>query len=337
MIKKVRIGIIGAGEAAGHHATGYEYLKDIAEVTTVCDLDEEKAKDLADRLGVKTICSDYHKILDDKTIDGVDIMLPTHLHAKVVIETAGQKKHILCEKPMGIPSAECQKMIDAAKKAKVVLMPVHNQIFFPSHKRAKQIIDSGEIGIPQLYRTHRINSIAPPDECWRGRPSESGGVLMEAGIHRIYTSEYLMGRIKRVISAVKKSDERPGDVDNVCTILEFESGALGVFDFGVGVGGGFFSEDCTTIFGSNGLIHINGCEYPFFEEVPRLKINTQDGWRDEGIKDEDYSNSFIDLMKNFVDSIKGEAKPVVTAEDAKHIIEIIEQITRTKTLEPELR
>jgi predicted dehydrogenase len=114
----------------------------------------------------------------------------------------------------------------------------------------------------------------------------------------------------------------------VCAILEFESGALGVFDFGVGVGGGFFSEDCTTIFGSNGLIHVNGCEYPFFEEVPRIKINTQDGWRSEGIKDEDYSSSFTGLIENFVQSIRGKTKPLVTGKDAMHIIEIIEQITR---------
>jgi predicted dehydrogenase len=190
---------------------------------------------------------------------------------------------------MAISSAECQKMITAAKKANVILMPVHNQIFFLSHIRAKEIIDSGEIGIPQLYRTHRISSLAPPVECWRGKPGESGGVLMESGIHRIYTSEYLMGRIKKVVSVVSKSDERPGDLNTACAILEFESGALGVFDFGVGVGGGFFSEDCTTIFGSNGLIHVNGCEYPFFEEVSRIKINTQEGWRSEDIKDEDYS------------------------------------------------
>lgn len=323
----MRIGLIGAGEAGEHHARGYECLKDIVEVAAVCDLDAEKAKDFADRLGAKRICSDYHTILNDRIIDAVDIMLPTHLHARVAVEAAGRRKHILCEKPMAISSAECQRMIDAAKMAKVILMPVHNQIFFPSHKRAKEIIDSGEIGIPQLYRTHRINSLAPPVECWRGKPGESGGVLMESGIHRIYTSEYLMGRIGKVVSVVKKSDERPGDLDTVCAILEFESGALGVFDFGVGVGGGFFSEDCTTIFGSNGLIHVNGCEYPFFEEVPRIKINTQDGWKNEDIKDADYSNSFIGLIENFVQSIRVKTKPLVTGEDAKHIIEIIEQIT----------
>jgi UDP-N-acetylglucosamine 3-dehydrogenase len=330
MAEKVRVGIIGAGEAGEHHARGYERLKDIVDVVAVCDLEEEKAKDLTDRLGAKKFYRDYHRILDDRTIHAVDIMLPTHLHARVAVEAAGRRKHILCEKPMAISSAECQRMIDAAKMANVILMPVHNQIFFPSHKRAKEIIDSGEIGIPQLYRTHRINSLVPPVECWRGRPDESGGVLMESGIHRVYTSEYLMGRINRVVSVVKKSDERSGDLDTVCAILVFESGALGVFDFGVGVGGGFFSEDCTTIFGSKGLIHVNGCEYPFFEEVPRLKINTQEGWRSETIEDEDYSNSFTGLIENFVKSIKGKAKPMVTGEDAKHIIEIIEQIVRAE-------
>jgi predicted dehydrogenase len=329
MTEKVRVGLIGAGEAGEHHAKGYEYLKDVVEVAAVCDLDTEKAKDFADRLGAKKVYDDYHKILNDRAIDAVDIMLPTYLHTSVAVEAAEHKKHILCEKPMSISSAECQKMITAAKKANVILMPVHNQIFFQSHIRAKEIIDSGEIGIPQLYRTHRISSLAPPVECWRGKPGESGGVLMEAGIHRIYTSEYLMGRIRKVVSVVNKSDERPGDLNTVCAILKFENGALGVFDFGVGVGGGFFSEDCTTIFGSNGLIHVNGCEYPFFEEVPRIKINTQEGWRSEDIKDEDYSSSFIGLIENFVQSIRGKTKPLVTDKDAKHIIEIIEQITRT--------
>ncbi|HXE09676.1 MAG TPA: Gfo/Idh/MocA family oxidoreductase, partial [Acidobacteriaceae bacterium] len=88
----------------------------------------------------------YDKIRDNKAIEAVYIGLPNSMHMEYTIRAAEAGKHVLCEKPMAISSAECRKMIDACKHAKVKLMIAYRIQYEPLFAEMKKRINSGEIG-----------------------------------------------------------------------------------------------------------------------------------------------------------------------------------------------
>ncbi len=117
--KTIRVGVIGAGRIGKIHAGNLATRIPGVELVAVADTNFESAKDLASKLNVQNIYSDYHKILDDKTIDAVAICSSTDTHAKILIEAANAGKHIFCEKPIDHDLAKIDEAILAVKKAGV--------------------------------------------------------------------------------------------------------------------------------------------------------------------------------------------------------------------------
>src|SRR6185437_11917663 len=97
---KIGIGIIGAGNIAGHHVPGYLQAADGARIVAVADVDVERARGLAGGLTGVKIFADYRDMLESDEVDAVDICLPHHLHRAAIVAAAAAGKHILCEKPL---------------------------------------------------------------------------------------------------------------------------------------------------------------------------------------------------------------------------------------------
>ena len=119
MSKKLRIGIIGAGRIGKLHANNLVSRVKDAELVAISDVYEPAAKDLAEKLGVANYYSDYHKILEDPTIDAVFICSSTNTHSPISIEAAQAGKHIFCEKPIDHDLDKIKKVLDEVKKAGV--------------------------------------------------------------------------------------------------------------------------------------------------------------------------------------------------------------------------
>lgn len=103
----------------------------------------------------KTCVYDYasfDRIRDNKEIDAVYIGLPNSMHCEYTVRAAQAGKHVLCEKPMAISSAECRKMIDACRQAKVKLMIGYRIHYEPLWKQAVKIIGSGDMGPMQSFQ-----------------------------------------------------------------------------------------------------------------------------------------------------------------------------------------
>ncbi len=98
--EKIRVGIIGAGNIAGHHITGYLQAAEHAQVTAIADVDAERARHHTERLDDPDIFLDYRDMVASLNVDAVDICLPHHLHKDAIVAAAAAGKHILCEKPL---------------------------------------------------------------------------------------------------------------------------------------------------------------------------------------------------------------------------------------------
>jgi len=331
MVKKIRIGIIGAGEIADLHAIGYRASTN-AQLVAVADVKRALAETKKAQYGAQESYGSYEDLLRDERIDAVDVCIPNIYHAPAAIAAAEAGKHVLVEKPMATTLRDCDEMIAAAKRNGVKLMVGHNQLFFPPHNEAKRLIEA-EIG-KSLILVTRLHS-GFPFFGWRADPKVcGGGFLLEACVHRFYLSRYLMGEIKRVSCMTAKTSLNLLSEDIALVSMEFEKGSHG--SLSANLGGPFpLWDDRTEIVGSEGLVIINGVEDQIMSGPPLLFY--KDGqWRvyckakfPEYRKlttheiEADWPKTFTYLTRHFVDCIVNDKAPMVTGEDGRRVIQII--------------
>ena len=117
MSERLRIGIVGCGGIAnGKHLPSLKAINR-ADIVAFCDLIPERAEKACAEYGAEgaKTYTDYHRLLEDKSIDVVYVLTPNRMHAQVSIDALNAGKHVMCEKPMAINSAEAKRMLDAAK------------------------------------------------------------------------------------------------------------------------------------------------------------------------------------------------------------------------------
>lgn len=173
--------------------------------------------------------ANYDRIRDNPDIDVVYVVLPNALHAEYSIRASQAGKHVMCEKPMAVSSAEAEAMIAAAKKAGRKLMIGYRSQFEPNNRRAIELVKSGAIGPARLVTAEHGFPISPNQ--WRLDPKLSGGgSLMDIGIYSLQAARYLTGEEPMAVSAMEstdRSDPRFRSVeDRIDFQLRFPSGAL---------------------------------------------------------------------------------------------------------------
>jgi predicted dehydrogenase len=219
----------------------------------IAEATEELAAEGAKRFGFESSTGDWRRIIDDPTIDIVDIATPNHLHPEMAIAAAEAGKHIICEKPLARTAPEAKAMLDAVTKAGVVNMVAFNYRRTPAIALAKKYIEEGAIGdILNFRATYLQDWSADPASplSWRFQKSVAGsGAVGDIGTHIIDLARYLAGAITgvnglaRTIIAERpmQADGRDAlgttrtggelgavDVDDeMVTMLRFASGAIG--------------------------------------------------------------------------------------------------------------
>ena len=145
---KVRIGIIGCGGIAnGKHMPALKKLPQV-EMVAFCDIIEEKAIKAAKDFGVPgaKVFTDYKQLLEEKDIDVVHVLTPNKQHSFITVDALEAGKHVMCEKPMAINSAEAKKMLDAAHRTGKKLTIGYQSRFRPDSMYLKKMIEAGDLG-----------------------------------------------------------------------------------------------------------------------------------------------------------------------------------------------
>ncbi len=137
--------LIGCGRIATLHVAGYSN-RDDAVLWGVYDKKRAAAEKFAKEHNIPKVYDTYEEVLQDKEITGVEILVPHHLHCELTVQACKAKKHVSVQKPMAMNLEECNKMIAAAKENGVKLKVYENFVHYPPYKKAKQMIESGEIG-----------------------------------------------------------------------------------------------------------------------------------------------------------------------------------------------
>lgn len=188
--------LVGLGTICDIFGRGCLKLQDknIKVTALVTGHGDTKGKEWAARYGVpeSSIYSyeTFDRIRDNKAVNAIYIGLPNSMHCEYTVRGAQAGKHVLCEKPMAISSAECRQMIDACRKAKVKLMIAYRCHYDPTHLEAERIIQSGAIGPVQAFEGGFGFNANPPNQWRLNRKLAGGGPIMDVGIYPLNAMRY---------------------------------------------------------------------------------------------------------------------------------------------------
>ena len=175
----------------------------------------------------------FDAIADNPAIDAVYIVLPTGLHAEFAERAFAAGKHVLCEKPMAISSAECERMIAAGRRANRKLMIAYRCHFEPYNLKAMDLMANGAVGDLRVIRTDQTYRMGPTDPAsnWRVNAAlAGGGPLEDYGLYGLQSALYLSGELPEAVSATTfrpEGDPRFAEIfASVATQLRFPSGAM---------------------------------------------------------------------------------------------------------------
>ncbi len=255
MTKPLNVGMIGYGFMGRTHSNAYRKAPNFFDLPykpvlkTICGLEEKEAKAFADRWGYESYVTDWRKVIDDKSIDVVDICVPNNYHAEIAIAAAQAGKMIICEKPLARTAAEAEPMVQAVEKAGVANLVSFNYRRVPAVTLAKKLIDEGRLGKIFHYRANflqdwTISAQVPQGgmATWRLDVKAAGsGVTGDLLAHCIDTAMWHNGPISAVCGLTETFVKQrmhaetgkvePVGIDDACTFFcRFDNGSLGNFE-----------------------------------------------------------------------------------------------------------
>jgi predicted dehydrogenase len=255
MAKKLNIGMIGYGFMGRTHSNAYRRVTNFFDVPyepvlkTICGLEADQAKAFASQWGYQSSCTDWRKVVDDKSIDVVEICTPNFTHAEIAIAAAKAGKIVISEKPLALNGKQAKTMVDAVEKAGVANFVSFNYRRVPAVTMVKQLIDEGRFGRIFHYRANFLQdwTISPDVPqggmgTWRLDVKAAGsGVTGDLLAHCIDTALWHNGPITRVNAMTETfvkermhtetgKKEKVG-IDDACTFFcNFENDSMGNFE-----------------------------------------------------------------------------------------------------------
>ena len=248
-MKKIRIGLIGAGGMGRAHTIAYKNLTNffggeiVPELVVVADVNEAAAAKMAETFGYQRSTGDWKSVVSDPEIDLIDITTPNASHCPIAIEAAKNGKHVYCEKPLAMDAAEARNATAVTDEAGIITAVGFNYVCNPILVYVIELIASGALGKVVDFRgTFDQDYYNEPDQKheWRMFKSASAsGALGDLASHTISLSQFLVGDIAEVCgmtSIVVPERPDPKDPsrmlpvendDDVHFMMRYKNGAIG--------------------------------------------------------------------------------------------------------------
>ncbi len=216
----VRWGILSTAKIGTEFVIPATQAAEGCQVVAIASRNLESAQRVANELGIDKAYGSYGQLLHDPDIDAVYIPLPNHMHARWSIAAAEAGKHVLCEKPIALSSAEAETMAVAAESAGVILREAFMYQFQPAWQRAHQLVREDRIG--EVTAIDSWFSFYNDDATnIRNVLDYGGGALMDIGCYCVHMSRLLLGGEPTALKATVRRDPESGVDIATAAILEF--------------------------------------------------------------------------------------------------------------------
>lgn len=336
-MKRLRMGIIGAGGIAqNRHIPAFLQMQHKVELTAVHDMNQQRAVEVAEKFGIPSVCENYHDVF--KKVDAVAICTPNKFHADISVAALEAGVHVLCEKPMAITAEECERMVQASRKAGKLLSIGYHYRYTEAGQLAKKAVMHNEIGDPLVVRVQALRRRKVPGwGVFTNKELQGGGSLIDFGCHMLDLAIWLLGEsepIELMGTTYNRLSKSPNQIndwgifdhetfevdDHVSAYITFENNVSMQFECSWAAN---IKEDKIhlSISGSEGGLNV----YPF--ELYQPKLGKMMETTAEAKHDETAAG--IAQAENFVNSCLGEEELVVKPEEAMKVSKIIEAIYRS--------
>lgn len=227
----INVALLGLGLIGKEHFAAYEKLKDV-RLVKITDKNLSQNNFTINGKQVE-FTTDIDQIMNDPSIDAIDICLPTFLHAEIAIEAANAGKHVFCEKPMALDLDQCDQMIQAARANNVKLMIGQLLRFVPEYAAAKKIIAEEKIGNLLSFTGRRLVSYPQYSESgWLQNEWLSGGAAFDLMIHDIDAINWFFAGENPVSITATGLSSKSGSLDHIFASFVFKNGCKGFVDGG---------------------------------------------------------------------------------------------------------
>ena len=287
------------------HMTGPPAIR--PRLVSVAGRDEAGRTEFAERFGFERQAAGWQEVVADPGVEMVENLLPNHLHAEPTIAAARAGKHVLCEKPLALEAEEARAMLTAATQAGVVHMCAFNYRFVPAVRRARELLEAGDLGEIHHFRgVYRQSGGADPERAgvWRFDAAQAGGgALGDLASHVIDLARYLVGDIDSVAAQVATFVPGRSVDDAAAAAVAFAGGAIGTIEatrFATGDLNRFTWE----VNGSKGSLAFD------LERPNELVVNGErtlvnpDGWWPPGHV-LGWEHTFVFELRRFLDAMAG--------------------------------
>jgi scyllo-inositol 2-dehydrogenase (NADP+) len=324
----ITVGVIGYGGAFNmgrHHLL--EMQKAGMTPKAVSEIDTTRLAAAQQEFpGIETYAS-VEAMVKQSSVDLVTIITPHNTHADIAVKCLKGGKHVVCEKPFAITTAECDRMIAAAKAKKLVLSTYHNRHWDGNVLQALKVVRSGAIGDVIRVEAH-MGSYGKPDDWWRSSKSISGGVLYDWGAHLLeYALQIIASDVVEVSGFAKNGYWAPQTKWKKDTN---EDEAFGVVRFSSGA----WLTLCITSIDSHpkqGVLEVTGTKGSFVCDHRTWETITHDGDNTVVTKGNNPENEWWRYYKNVADHLLSGENLVITPEWARrpiHVLDLIDQSAR---------
>lgn len=296
-MREIRWAIIGAGDVVERRVAKALQMARGSKLQAVVRRDEEKLKALAAQFGIPQTYTNAEQVWENREIDAVYIATPVHLHAEHTIAAARSGKHVLCEKPMAINSAQSERMIAVCREQGVKLGIAYYRRYYPKIQRMKELIEAGAIGQPVYARAQFSGNTnhAGTSRAWLLQPEISGGgPLMDVGTHVIDLLCFCLGEPQQVTAMTGNLLHRIEVEDTASVLIRFASGCQASVHASFSTSAGNQLE----IFGTKGKLVMKSVEDG---ELGWVKDNNETQTLDLP----KHENMNVPMIESFIEDIQG--------------------------------
>lgn len=336
--KPIRVCVVGCGDLGRVHARCWSNVPE-AQVAAVVDIQESRARQMAEQHGLERFYLDYRQAIDQPDVNVVSVCIPTNLHADVTIYAAERGKHVITEKPIALDLEQADAMIAATERNgvqfSVGLMRCHSPVLV----ELKRWLQGDRLRRPVIYWASDIREIRPKREMHD--KNANGGPVIDMAVHLFATWQYLFDSPVQEVYAngftfAQNRDElahiRDKAIDTACISVRYESGDIGNFLVSWGVPPGVVPPAMPEV-----ILTASGVVHATFNGIHQQASLQREGGKWEMLAACDES-MYQREIQDFAQSILENRPPVVSGTYGRSILEVslaaLESIQSGKPVSP---
>lgn len=348
-MKKIRIGVIGAGTIAEVGHLPYYQKHPNVELSAIVDMNFPRAQSIAQKFGIPNAYQTAEELFESEQIDAVSICTSNNSHIPLARLAFENGADVLIEKPIGIDYTDANQLAKEASNKKRICMVGMTHRFRNDANAMKRFIDNGDVGDIYYAKARILRRRGTPSGWFTDKSISGGGPLMDIGVHVLDLAWWILGKpeprsatghlvkgigrystemLSRWNSAQSLNKENTiFDVEDFGTaLLRFNNGVVLHLEVSWAINGAQDEGLKVDVFGTKGGISLD--PLCFYTEKNNIFLESKLAI--------EKNNSMEAEIDHFVECVLTRKPPIIPAEDGAKILGVLEGINLSSELKREV-